>query len=126
MGSLHTQYKTFEIFSFRVVDIYGMICRLGELMKYAYLAARAGSCSEYCMAEHIFCHYLRARECEENAPGSYFLKSFSIELAVAVESVFDSIAVFGKGRRIENYKVVSTVRHIRQEPESIDGFRPMS
>lgn len=60
MGSLHTQYETFEIFSFGVVDIYGMICRLCELMKYAYLAARTGRCSEYCVAEHIFCHYLRA------------------------------------------------------------------
>ena len=55
---LHVKQETFEVFAFRVVDVYGMVTWLVETVEDADAAATLGGCREYCKCECFLVYYL--------------------------------------------------------------------
>lgn len=54
------QYKSLEVFSFRMIYIDRMVGRLGKLVHDAYAATALGCCREYGIAKILLAYHLRA------------------------------------------------------------------
>ncbi len=104
-----------------MIDIHRVVGRLGELVKDAHPATALGGCAENSKTELLFAHGLRARECEENAAGGYFVESLGVKPAVTLQGVAEHAAVLGKGRRVEYYEVVDAFLHCVEVFEGIFG-----
>ena len=50
----HVQHESFQVFSFGMVDVDGVVGRLVQLMEDAHLATGRGCCCEDCRAELVF------------------------------------------------------------------------
>ena len=56
--SLHIQHKPLEVFAFGVVDVYGVVGRLCELVQYAHAAAALRRGREHREAELLLAYSL--------------------------------------------------------------------
>ena len=106
---LHIQHQPFQVFTFGVVDIDGMVLGLMELVEDTHSPPDLRCRGEDCQAEHLFVYRLRARESEEDTAVAYLLYCLRVDTLVAAQGVFDSVAVLGEGRRVEDNEVVGTV-----------------
>ena len=106
LKSLYVKDKSLQIFSFRVVDVNGMVGRLVQLVQDAHRAASLSSSREYSIAEVVFCYHLRAGEGEQDSAWSNLLECFCIEAGIAFQCVVQSSAMLGKGRWVEDDEVV--------------------
>src|SRR5665647_3105489 len=98
--------QTFQIFAFRVIDIYRMIRRLTHLMQYSDIASGIGSRSKDRYSEIFFCHNLGTGECENNSTRLYLFNCLYIQPFISLQCICQNIIMFRKCRRIEYYQVV--------------------
>lgn len=103
----HVEDEAFEVLAFGVVDVYGVILGLMQLVEDAHGASHLGCRREDGETESLFVHCLRAGEGEEDAAGPDHLDGFGIDALVATESILHRIAVFGESRWIEDDEVVA-------------------
>ena len=89
-----------------MVDVDGMVGWLVKLMQDANLALCYCRSSKDGRAELVFVDGLRTAERKEDAARLYLLEGLGIELRIAAKGVVKGILVFGKGRRVEDDKVV--------------------
>ena len=54
----YIEYQTFKVFALRMIDAYGMVGGLGELMQYAHATPRHGCCGKHCRTEVVLRYYL--------------------------------------------------------------------
>ena len=78
-GLIYIKHQSFEIFSFWMEDINGMIGWLMELVENPDITSRLSGSREYSCAEIVFRHNLRTAECEEDSTRLYFLKRFLVQ-----------------------------------------------
>ena len=52
------EYEPFEVFSFGVVDVDGVVLRLLELVQDTHFSSADGSCGEHRQSEHLFAYRL--------------------------------------------------------------------
>ena len=69
---LHVKEKSFQVLSFRMVDVYRVVARLVQTVQDAYAASSLGCCREDCKSESFLVHYLRAAVCEDETAWGYF------------------------------------------------------
>ena len=98
----YIQYQALEVLAFRMVDVYRMVARLGELVKDAHAASALGSCGKDGIAEVLLVYHLRAREGKEDTARLDLLERLGIELTVTTERIAEGIAVLGKCRWVED------------------------
>lgn len=106
---LDVEDEALEIFAFGMINVYGVIGRLMELMEDSHPAARLRGSGEYGLTEVIFRHNLRATEGEEYSSMTNLLQPFDIQPSIAAETIAQSLTVLGKGRRVEDDEVVGVV-----------------
>ena len=100
------EHQSLEVFAFWVVDVDWVVGWLVQLVQYADFASCLCCSSEYCIAEIVFCHYLRTAEREEYAAWLDFLECFLVEACVAFQCIAQCVLVLGECRWIENDEVV--------------------
>ena len=89
-----------------MIDAYGVVGRLCQLMQDAHTASGHGGGCEYGCTEVFFADGLRAGESEEYAARFDLLESLDIEFSVALQGVTQCVAVLGKCRRVQDDEVV--------------------
>ena len=104
-----------------MINIYGVISRLSELMKYAHPAAGLRSGRKDGQTELLLADSLRAGEGEKYAAGGYLFKCGGVEPAITYHGVADGTAMLGKSRRVEHDEVISPFFHTCEELERIFG-----
>ena len=98
----YIKHKPFEVFPFGVVDVDGMVGRLGELVEDAYAATALGGCREYGQTELFAAHGLRAGEGEQDSPLGNLLECLCVEALIAAQGVAQGAPVLGECRRVEH------------------------
>ena len=83
-----------------------MIGWLVQLVQDAYLTPGKGGSRKDGIAEMVFGHNLRARERKEDATLVYLLKCLLVQTGIALQRIVQGSAMLGKGRRVEDDKVV--------------------
>ena len=58
VGLFHLQHQSLEVFSFGMVDVDGVICRLMDLMQDSHVAPALCGCGEYGEAELVLVYGL--------------------------------------------------------------------
>ena len=76
-----------------------MVRRLRQLVQDANVASRHGCCREDCRAKVFLADGLRTREGEQDAARLDLLECLDVQLAIALQSVAQGVAVLGEGRR---------------------------
>ena len=103
---LHIQHQPFQVFSFGMIDVDGMVGWLMQLMQDANLPLCHGCRREDCHSELVFVDGLRAAEGEEDAARLYHLECLAVELRVASQGITERVFMFGKSRRVEDDEVI--------------------
>ena len=103
----YIEYKTFQVFTFRMVDVYRMIGWLVELVQNTNLSSGQRSSGKDRVTKVFFSNDLRAAECKKNAAAWHFLHRFLIQARIAFQRIMKCGPVLGKGRRIKDNQVVS-------------------
>ena len=103
----HVENEAFEVLAFGVVDVYGVILGLMQLVEDAHGASHLRRRRKDGETESLFVHCLGAGEGEEDAAGSNHLNRLGVDALVAAEGILHRIAVFGKSRWIEDDEVVA-------------------
>ena len=75
---LHVQHQSFQIFSFGVINIDGMISRLRQLIKNAHFSSRKSRRTKNGKPKLLPANCLRTRKSEKNTSGGDFLDCRSI------------------------------------------------
>ena len=117
--SLHVQHQPLQVLPLRMVDIYGMVSRLRQLMEYPDIAPRNGSRREDRRSEKFAAHRLRTTESKENTSGSYLRERPCVQAHITFHGVAQHLVVLREGRRVENDEVETAV-HPFQVIERID------
>lgn len=81
-------------------------------MKNSNRAVTYGGCGENRSTKIGLTYDLRATEGEENALVFYFSQGLCIESGVSFEGLAKGVSVFGKGRRVEDDKIVVIFRGV--------------
>ena len=107
--SLHVQHQPLQVLPLRMVDIYGMVSRLRQLMEYPDIAPRNGSRREDRRSEKFAAHRLRTTESKENTSGSYLRERPCVQAHITFHGVAQHLVVLREGRRVENDEVETAV-----------------
>ena len=114
MSLFDIKNQSFQVFSFGVIDVDGVVCGLVKLMKYAYVAPALSGCREDSVAEIVLRHHLRAAEGEQDSAVAYALEGFHVESRVAFQRVVQGRPVLGKGRWVEDDEVILVVGRVEK------------
>ena len=106
---LDVEDEPLEIFAFGMINVYWVIGRLMELMEDSHPTPRLRGSSKDGLAEVILRHNLRATEGEEYSSMPNLLQALDIQSSISSETIAQSLAVLGKGRRVKDDEVVGVV-----------------
>ena len=102
----HVEDEAFEVLAFGVVDVYGVILGLMQLVEDAHGASHLRRRREDGETESLFVHCLGAGEGKEDASFTNLLKGFGVESLIALERVLDGTTMLGKSRWVKDNEVV--------------------
>jgi len=104
-----------------MIDIDGVIGRLGELMQNSHVPSRNGSRAKDSQTELFFGNHLRTGESEENTSRCNLFQCGEIQLFVTLQRVIDRSAMFCKGGRVEHDQIelLALIAQQAQHPEHI-------
>ena len=103
---LHIQYQSFQIFSFRMIDIYRMVTGLSQLVQDTHTTPCLSSSCKDRIAKIILRYHLRTGESKQNPSRTNLLESFCVEFGISTQGITKCVTVLGKSRWIKNNQII--------------------
>ena len=110
----YVKQQSFQVFPFRMKDIYRMIGRLVQPVQDSDLAASLGGGRKYCQCKRFLRDHLRTTEGEYESTWSHLGNGGSIETLIGAEGIVECSSVLGECRRVHYHQVVFVFRNITQ------------
>ena len=118
------QNQSFEVMTFRMVNVGGMIGPLGEFVQHANGAPGFDGSGGHRVVKQYIVNDLRARKSKQNSVGRQSFESGNVEPFVGLGGGVFALDAFGKGRRIKHNDIVLLVV-VAQKLKNIRGHRRM-